>query len=44
MIGSYTAVATWLWPTMWADPLGVLLKNVPIVAAVLAWGAMEEPR
>lgn len=44
VIGTYTAVATLLWPQMWADPLGVLLKNLPIVAAVLAWGAIEEER
>jgi len=44
MIGGYTAVATMLWPAMWADPLGVLLKNIPILAAVLAWGAIEEDR
>ena len=44
MIAGYTAVATVLWPAMWADPLGVLLKNIPILAAVLAWGAIEEDR
>jgi hypothetical protein len=43
-VASYTVVATLLWPAMWADPLGVLLKNVPIVAAILAWGAIEEQR
>lgn len=44
VVGSYTAVATLLWPAMWSDPLGVLLKNLPILAAILAWGAIEEQR
>ena len=44
MVAAYTLVATWLWPAMWADPLGVLLKNVPIAVAALALGAIEEDR
>lgn len=44
VIGGYTVVATLLWPSLWADPLGVLLKNLPILAAVLALGAIEEER
>jgi uncharacterized protein YbjT (DUF2867 family) len=41
-IGAYTALATALWPALWAEPLGPLLKNLPIAAAVAAWGAIEE--
>ena len=44
MVCVYTLVATVLWPAMWAHPLGVLLKNLPIVAAALALGAIEEER
>ena len=44
VVAAYTAVATLLWPGMWSDPLGSLLKNVPILAAILAWGAIEEER
>jgi uncharacterized protein YbjT (DUF2867 family) len=44
VILSYTAVATVLFPSLWAEPLGPLFKNVPILAAVLAWGAIEEDR
>lgn len=31
----FTALATWLVPSAWADPLGQLLKNIPILAATL---------
>ena len=44
MIAAYTVVASALWPGLWAHPLGVLLKNVPIAVAVLALGAIEEDR
>lgn len=44
VICGYSAVATILWPSLWAESLGPLLKNVPILAAVLALGAIEEER
>lgn len=44
MVCAYTLAATLLWPSMWAHPLGVLLKNLPILAAVLALGAIEDDR
>lgn len=40
----YTFVATLIAPDLWIDPFGPLLKNVPIVAAALALGAIEEDR
>lgn len=43
-IVAYTAVASALWPSLWLEPLGPLFKNVPILAAVLAYGAIEEDR
>lgn len=43
-IAAYTAIATLLWPSLWLESLGPLLKNIPIVAAVLALGAIEEER
>jgi hypothetical protein len=43
-IAAYTAVATILWPSLWLEPLGPLFKNVPILAAALAYGAIEEDR
>lgn len=44
VILGYTAVATVLFPSLWTEPLGPLFKNVPILAAVLAWGAIEDDR
>lgn len=33
-----TAVASWLLPSLWLDPLGPLLKNLPIAAVLwLLW-------
>lgn len=43
-IAGYSAVATVLWPSLWAESLGPLLKNIPILVAVLALGAIEEER
>jgi hypothetical protein len=41
---AYTGAATILSPSFWTEPLGPVFKNVPILAAVLAWGAIEEDR
>jgi len=43
-IVTYTAVLSVLRPALWLDPFGPLLKNVPIIAAVLALGAIENDR
>jgi len=37
-----TAIATWLMPALWLDPLGPLLKNLPIAAIVLVLLHMEK--
>jgi uncharacterized protein YbjT (DUF2867 family) len=44
VIASYTLAATLLWPSLWTEPLGPLFKNLPILAAVIALGAIEEER
>ena len=44
LIGAYTAIATVLWPGLWAEALGPLVKNIPIAVAALALGAIEEER
>jgi uncharacterized protein YbjT (DUF2867 family) len=44
LIGGYTVVATLLWPSLWGEALGPLVKNIPIVMAALALGAIEEER
>jgi hypothetical protein len=31
-------------PALWADPFGSLLKNLPIIAAILALAAIETDR
>jgi len=35
MLTLLTGIATWLLPTLWLDPLGPLLKNLPMAAIVL---------
>jgi hypothetical protein len=42
LVVAYSAIATFLWPSLWLEPLGPLFKNVPIAAAALALGAIEE--
>ena len=44
MIAAYTAAASLLWPSLWAEALAPLAKNFPIAAAALALGAVEEER
>lgn len=44
VIGFYTIALTIALPHLWLDPLGPLLKNLPILAAVLAYGAVIDPR
>ena len=44
LIGGYTAVASLLWPSLWAEALAPIAKNVPIVVAALALGAIEDER
>jgi len=40
LIIAYTVVGSVLLPSLWADPLGPLLKNVVVVSAILVMGAM----
>ena len=40
----YTVVLTLAMPALWLDPLGPLLKNLPILIAILAYGAMAVRR
>ena len=43
-VAGYTAVLTILAPSLWLDPFGGLLKNVPILMAICAWAALEDER
>ncbi len=40
----YTAVIGIALPTLWLDPLGPLLKNIPILALILVHGAIADRR
>lgn len=44
VIGLYTIALTIALPQLWLAPLGPLLKNLPILAAVLCYGAVSDPR
>lgn len=41
---SYAVVGTWLLPSLWADPMGALLKIIPLIALHLAALAIIEDR
>ena len=40
---AYTALITVYLPTFWLHPYGPILKNLPVVAAIYAMYALEEP-
>jgi len=44
LIAVYTLAGTLMEPSVWTAPLGPLLKNLPIIAAVVALGSIEEER
>lgn len=44
VIVGYTIALTIALPHLWLDPLGPLLKNLPILAAVLCHGAVSDQR
>jgi hypothetical protein len=44
IVGGYTDGLTLLAPSLWFDPYGGLLKNLPLLVAVAAWMALEQER
>lgn len=44
VVAGYTLVLTFAKPLLWLEPLGPLLKNLPILAAVLCYGALRNQR
>jgi uncharacterized protein YbjT (DUF2867 family) len=44
VIGAYTLVLSLAIPSLWLDPYGPLLKNLPIAVAVLVLAALEQDR
>ena len=41
---SYTVGLSFLAPSLWLDPYGALLKNLPVLAAIAVWAVLEEER
>jgi uncharacterized protein YbjT (DUF2867 family) len=44
VVAAYTAGLTFAQPSLWADPFGPLLKNLPIMAAIMILAAIERDR
>ncbi len=44
IVGGYTIGLGLALPQLWLDPYGALLKNLPILAAILVWMATRERR
>lgn len=44
VIAGYTVVIGWALPQLWLEPLGPLLKNLPILTLVLVHGAIADSR
>jgi hypothetical protein len=44
VVGGYTIGLTLIAPSLWLDPFGALLKNLPILAAICIWAGLEDER
>ena len=44
VVGGYTAVIGAILPQLWLDPLGPLLKNLPIMVAIAVYGVIGDKR
>lgn len=44
VVAAYTVALSVTDPSLWSDPFGPLLKNVPILATIVAWAAIENDR
>jgi uncharacterized protein YbjT (DUF2867 family) len=44
VVAGYTLGLSLLAPALWLDPFGSLLKNLPVLAAIGVWMALEEER
>jgi uncharacterized protein YbjT (DUF2867 family) len=42
LVAGYSIALTVVAPQLWLDPLGPLLKNLPILVAILTWAALLE--
>ncbi len=44
LVGGYTIGIGFVTPSLWLDPFGALLKNLPILAAIALWAVLEQER
>ncbi|MDP2372771.1 SDR family oxidoreductase [Reyranella sp.] len=44
IVAGYTLALTILAPSLWLDPFGALLKNLPILVAIGIWAVLEDER
>lgn len=44
VVVGYTLGLSTLAPSLWLDPYGALLKNLPMLVAIGVWAALEEER
>lgn len=44
VVVGYTVVLSVVAPGLWADPFGVLVKNIPILVAIAVWMVLEDDR
>ena len=44
VVGGYTLLLAILVPSLWLDPFGALLKNLPILVAIGVWAILEDER
>ncbi|MCD6047251.1 MAG: conserved rane protein of unknown function [Gammaproteobacteria bacterium] len=40
----YTLIISWKLPAMWLDPFGAIVKNIPLIIAILIFLALESDR
>ena len=44
VVAGYTAVIGYALPQLWYDPLGPLMKNLPVMLAIATYGVIGDPR
>ncbi len=44
LVAGYTFGLSLLMPALWLDPFGALLKNLPILAAIGVWTALQDDK
>lgn len=44
LVFGYTVASVFMIPEQWLNPIGPLVKNIPILAAILVWVVLEDDR